>query len=364
MSTPVPVATRVHGGPDGDELAALGLEAAQLVDFSVNVNPYGAAPEVLAAVRAAPLEVYPDDQALVARRALAAAWDLPLPEIAVGNGAAELLWSSVALLCRGGGGLLIVEPTFCEPALAAAAIGAPVVRVTAQAAAGFAVDPAAVVSAARGAAVAAVYLCNPQNPTGRVLPIRTVAELARALAPATLLLDEAFLALSTHHADAAVRLPANVIRVRSFTKEHALPGLRLGALHAPAAFVTRLQAARPAWTVSAPAQAALAACAGQEAFVADIRRRWLADTAALADELRALGLSPLPTDTVYLLCPVREASLLRRRLLREQRVLVRDASSFGLPTMVRLAGRPAGDRRRLITALGALSAPVAPAPTP
>jgi histidinol-phosphate/aromatic aminotransferase/cobyric acid decarboxylase-like protein len=351
------IPARVHGGPDRDELAGLGLDAAALLDFSVNVNPYGAAPAVLAAVRSARLDVYPDDGATLARQSLAAAWGVPAEAIAVGNGAAELLWTSVGLLCPPGETLLVVEPTFCEPALAAAAKGARVVPVRAAAADDFAIDPAAVISAARQARAAAVYLCNPQNPTGRVLPSRTVADLATALAPAALLLDEAFLAVSTHFADARVVLPANVVRVRSFTKEHALPGLRLGALLAPPAFVRLLHAARPAWTVSAPAQAAITAIAADDVhqgFVAGIRERWLADTRALSAELTAIGLMPLPTDTVYLLCPVGDGARVRRRLLREHQVLVRDAASFGLPALVRLGGRPAADRQRLISALAAV----------
>jgi histidinol-phosphate/aromatic aminotransferase/cobyric acid decarboxylase-like protein len=347
MSGERAVPARVHGGPDREELAGLGLEAAALLDFSVNVNPYGAAPAVLAAARGARLDVYPDDGATLARQALAAAWGLPPEAIAVGNGAAELLWTCEGLLCPPG-------QTFCEPALAAAARGAQVVQVRAGAATGFVVDPAAVISAAREARASAVYLCNPQNPTGRLLPARTVAELATALAPAVLLLDEAFLAVSTRFADAGAVLPANVIRVRSFTKEHALPGLRLGALLAPPDFVRRLQAARPAWTVSAPAQAAIAACAAESEFVARIRERWLADTRALSAELAAIGLTPFPTDTVYLLCPVGDGGGVRRRLLREHRVLVRDAASFGLPALVRLGGRPAADRLRLISALAAV----------
>jgi histidinol-phosphate/aromatic aminotransferase/cobyric acid decarboxylase-like protein len=350
---------RVHGGPDPRELETLGLGPDELLDFSVNVNPYGAAPEVLAAVRAARLDRYPDPAGGEARLALARRWDVPPDRVALGNGAAELLWTAVQLLCPAGRTLLVVEPTFCEPALAAEAIGARVSRLTTTLDSGFSVDPLAVAAAVRADGASAVYLCNPQNPTGRVLPARTISELGRALAPVTLILDEAFLSVSTRAADLSAPMPENVLRVRSFTKEHGLPGLRLGALLGPAPLVARLESSRPAWTVSAPAQAAIAACAEVEAagFVAGVRERWLADTAALAEELRAeAGLSPLPTDTVYLLCPVGDASEVRRRLLVEHRVLVRDAASFGLPALIRLGGRPAPDRRRLIAALARIRA--------
>ena len=215
------------------------------------------------------------------------------------------------------------------------------------------------VQAARDNGVAAVYLCNPQNPTGRALPINQVAALAQNLArlehPVTLILDEAFLGLSTYWSAAQQPLPDNVVRVRSFTKEHAVPGLRLGALIAAAPLVARLEAARPTWTVSAPAQAAVVAIAALDGFVSEVRERWLADTAALAQALSRRW-RIVPSDSVFVLAQVGDAAALRRRLLVEHRILIRDCASFGLPGFARLAGRPAVDRERLFVALTALDA--------
>ena len=348
---------RVHGGPDPEELERLGLpglEQQPLLDFSVNVSPYGRAPEVERAIREAPLDRYPDPHCRQARRALAAAWNVAPDRIAVGNGAAELLFTLVRVLCAGERGLLTVEPTFSEPAVAARAVGARWSSWRARPEDGFRVDVAAVAEVARTSGAAAVYLCNPQNPTGRVLPIEQLTALAEALAgtgsDVTLIIDEAFLGLSTRYHDAQRALPESVVRVRSFTKEHGLPGLRLGALMAAAPLVDRLEAARPTWTVSAPAQAAVAACAASEGFVAQVRSRWLADTAALGAELGALY--PVhSSDSVFLLAEVGDAAALRQRLLVKHRILIRDCASFGLPRFARFAGRPADDRRRLIEAL-------------
>ena len=71
---------RIHGGPDLEELQRLGLGALdldRLLDFSVNVSPYGRLPALEQAVREARLDRYPDPRGTGARRALAAAWDVP-----------------------------------------------------------------------------------------------------------------------------------------------------------------------------------------------------------------------------------------------------------------------------------------------
>jgi histidinol-phosphate aminotransferase len=348
---------RVHGGPDVVELRALGLGANDILDFSVNVNPYGAAPGVLRAIREARLDRYPDDGATAARRALAAAWGVDPARICVGNGAAELLWALVQLGCRDrharDGSLLVVEPTFVEPELAASAFGIPVHRHQTRIENGFAIDVDALLAQARATEARVVYLTSPQNPTGRLVPPDVTARLATALgAHVTVLLDEAFLSLSSGHADAAVVLPENVVRVRSLTKEHALPGLRVGALIGSADVVSVLMKVRPAWTVSAPALAAAEAAAAHGDFVAEVRKRWLADAASSRIQLEGQGFRVLPSDTIFMLIDVGgPASELRRRLLARHRLLVRDCASFGLPQHIRVCARPAADVERLMAAL-------------
>jgi histidinol-phosphate aminotransferase len=351
----------VHGGPDAAELARAGLAVDDVLDFSVNVNPFGAAPAMLEAIRGARLDRYPDAQARAPREALAAAWQVDPARIAIGNGAAELLWSLVGLLCRSGRPLVVVAPTFCEPALAAAAVGAPVRAFLTRAADGFAIDVGALVDLAAGAG--AVYLTSPQNPTGCLVPLARIEALAHALPETAILLDEAFLALSLGAALADQPLPENVVRVRSLTKEHALPGLRVGALVGAPALCRALEQARPAWTVSAPALAAAQAAAGLTGFVAELRARWLQDTAAQALALSELGLRVLPSTTVFHLVDVEAlggGAAVRAALLAEHKLLVRDCGSFGLPGYIRVAGRPAHERALLVSALKNATSRVAP----
>jgi histidinol-phosphate/aromatic aminotransferase/cobyric acid decarboxylase-like protein len=349
---------RIHGGPDREELERLGLAGLDLdglLDFSVNVSPYGRLPALDRAIGEARLDRYPEPRGGQARRALAAAWGVPVERVALGNGAAELLFTLVQLLCAGGRTLLTVEPTFSEPTAAATAWGARVVTWRAREQDGFRVDVGEVAQAARRCGAAAVYLCNPQNPTGRALAIDEVAALAAALGRqgTRLILDEAFLSLSTRWEEGHRPLAADVVRVRSFTKEHGVPGLRMGALMGPVELVQRLEAARSTWTVGAAAQAAIGVCATPEAeaHVADVRARWLQDAGELAHALAAAGHEVLPTDTVFLLMRTRDASQLRNRLLLRHQILIRDCASFGLPGHVRLCGRPEDDRRRLLAAL-------------
>jgi histidinol-phosphate/aromatic aminotransferase/cobyric acid decarboxylase-like protein len=342
---------RIHGGLPHGELRALGIDAADVLDVSANCNPYGPCASVVDAIRAAPIDRYPDPTAAGACEAIAGALGVAADRVALGNGAAELLWTLASVLVRPGTGVIVAEPTFCELRAAAAHAGGAIHEWRARPDDGFAIDLAAIGQRIRDRAPAVAYLCAPGTPTGNAIPATAVRELAEAHPATTFLLDQSFLSLSERFADAAVEQPANVACVRSLTKDFAIPGVRVGYVVAAPALIARVEQARPAWTTSAAAQAAaIAACAAGE-FVSASRARLLADRTELALALAALGAPPAPSTTGFLVVRVGDARAVRERLLVRHRVLVRDCASFGLPEYIRIAARPASDRARLVAAL-------------
>jgi len=344
---------RRHGGPHHEELERLGLRPEEVIDFSVSTNPYGPAPAVVEAIRRAPVAAYPDPSATLARRRLAEHLGVRASQLALGNGAADLLWSLARALVSPHTRVLIVEPTFGEFRAAAEAGGATMAEWRASLESAFQIDTAAIADRVRAACAQVVYLCAPNVPTGAGLPAGALAALAAALPAVEIVLDQSFLLLSHDWQDLGLPLPENVICVRSLTKEHAIPGVRVGYVLAAPARIERLERHRPAWSSSAPAQAAAIASCAETAFVAESRARLLQDRLRLCADLRALGLQPLPSTTNFFLLPVRDAPALRARLLGNHRILVRDCTSFGLPSFIRLSARPAGDCQRLLTALRA-----------
>lgn len=355
-SFPAALTPRVHGGIPHAELRTLGLGADDVLDLSASCNPYGPCDLVLDAIRAAPVDRYPDPTATTARETLAAALGVTAEHIALGNGAAELLWTLASVLIRSGAGVVIVEPAFCELRLAAEHAGGQIHDWRARPEDGFAVDLARAARLIHQRAAAVVYLCAPGTPTGAAVPAAQVAALAEAHRATTFVLDQSFLSLSERFADAAIAQPPNVACVRSLTKDLAIPGVRVGYVIAAPPLIARIERARAAWTTGAAAQAAAIAACGAGAFVAASRARLLADRAALAAGLAALGLAPAPSSTGYLVAHVGDARAVRRRLLVEHAILVRDCTSFGLPDHVRIAARPAAERERLFAALAAIGA--------
>ena len=344
--------------------------AARVIDFSVNLDPRAPAPEVLEAARTADLAHYPDPTAEPVRRALAEVRGGERERYVVGAGAAELMWTLARALAvepglesgRAGSRAgrarlaLVAEPTFSEFGAAWSASGGELRTWRARESDDFRIEPAELAAAAHREHADAVYLCNPNNPTGGLLGPEAVRALADAIQPCLLVLDEAFLTLGEGAQAERAALPANTVRLRSWTKDHALAGLRIGWLECDPGLAASLEAARAPWTVSAPAQAAALAILAEPAPAAEERRRaLLADRDALAGQLREFLSAPLSSAAPFLLWslprPWTGASLAER--LARRGVLVRDCSSFGLPNHVRLAARPAADREVLLAALAA-----------
>lgn len=342
---------RVHGGLHDAELEALGLGADDVLDFSSSTNPYGPAPGMLRALQEAAIGRYPDSSGRRARQALGASLDLPGDALVLGNGAAELLWGLARVWLGPSRRALIVEPTFSEFRAAVRAVGAEPCEWRSRLDDALRVDLDAVSERARAVGASVVYLCSPNTPNGGAVPADDVRRFARANPELRVVLDQSFLSLSERHADAALRLPDNVACVRSLTKDHGIPGVRVGYLIGSPALCAALEAGRPAWTTSAFAQAAVVASCAAHDFVRDSRQRLLDDRRALARELATIGVSSLPSLTNFLLAAVPRSGALRARLLERHRILVRDCASFGLPGFIRLGAKPAAARARLLEAL-------------
>jgi histidinol-phosphate/aromatic aminotransferase/cobyric acid decarboxylase-like protein len=342
---------RVHGGLDASELSALGLDARAVLDLSVNINPLGPHPAVLASIQRASVARYPQPWAAGARAALAGLCEVDSSQVVVGHGSTELIWSAISLCARDPRPLLIVAPTFSEPLLAASAYGVLCVEHRLQL--GEALDLNQLSRAIEQHDAQAVYVCQPNNPDGSCVPAAHLRELCSAHPACFFIVDQAFLSLSTRHEDLGLKFPDNVLLVRSLTKEHAMPGLRAGYAVSSAANIARLNAQRPSWMVSALAEAAIVEACAQHAYVARARALMLEQCAALADACRELGYRVVPSTTTYFVMHVGAADQFRKRLLARHAIAVRSCASFGCPDYVRIAGCATDRRLQLLAALEA-----------
>jgi threonine-phosphate decarboxylase len=144
----------------------------------------------------------------------------------------------------------------------------------------------------------------------------------------------------------------NVIQVHSFTKTYAVPGLRLGYITAHKRLTEEMRLFLRPWSVSA-----LAIEAGKYLFehLELICRPDLAEAQRLRQQLIAIGIDVMPTQTNFMLCRMKEhdAGALKKYLVRHHGMLIRDASNFhGLtPQHFRVAAQTPVENDALVAAI-------------
>ena len=228
------------------------------------------------------LNAYPDRSAEPLRVALAERHGAVPEQVALGHGAGELLRAACTALLAGGGDALVAWPGWQPlPGLVEAAGGRAVPVPP---------GPAEILDHA-GAATRAVLLSSPADPTGAAFGRDAVRDLCAGVPEgAIVIVDEALGEFAPDGDDAAAlvgELP-NLLVVRSFSKAHAMAGLRAGAALGPAELIARLA---PSGGMSAPAQAAAGWAVSDRGAEIAARRR---ASAAAAHQRLAAALAGSP----------------------------------------------------------------------
>jgi histidinol-phosphate aminotransferase len=323
-----------HGGE------RLEIERDTLLDFSVNLNPYGPPDFVFEAIQDAieVIGVYPDTECSALRAQIAHKFGCAPNEILVGAGVSELIQLVALTFVKNR--VLIPQHTYGEYEIAAKMIGAHITRVAMP---NLRIDPELIVDAMHTDDV--VFMCNPNNPTGQYLSkmeIERILEEAERV-DALVVLDEAYVDFVTHAFSAHNLSQRNLIILRSLTKSFAIPGVRIGYARASEATITELEKVKVPWSVSACAQKVGAAvvCTAGDAFLAETRERIERSKVTLEKSLN------VHTDANYYILDVGTAGEVKKKLLT-QGILVRDCTSFGLPSHIRFSVRRDKENNRLL----------------
>ena len=310
-----------HGGDRYGDGSAL--------DFSANVSPLGTPKCVTEAIERGLPELYryPDPYCRALVQAIARYEGVPGEFILCGNGASELIYAYCEAVRPGRA--MELAPTFSEYSLALQRRGCGVVRFALSQEEKFDLQERFLARLAREK-INALFLCNPNNPTGRLIAGGLLEKILRVCREnnIALFVDECFLSLSDGGTDLTpfLREFPQLFVLKAFTKSFGMAGLRLGyGLSADGALLRKMSAAVPPWNVSALAQAAGVAALGDAEFLERNRAVIRAERPRLEERLRELGFWVCPSQANYILFRG-EAGLADR--LRERGAAIRDCANF------------------------------------
>lgn len=319
------------------------------LEFSANLNPLGAPAAVAAAVAAVAYDRYADLDPAEAEAHLALDAGVPAESVLLTAGATEAIrLIATAFLARGRA--VVVGPTYSEYERVARQANAEVDAIRAEAPA---FDPPVEAAFGRALGGDVLFICDPNNPTGRQLDIDRLRRLLMgAPADLTIVLDQSFLPFAPAALGAAECIDrGNVVLVRSLTKALAVPGLRLGYVIAPPPAIARLRAFQDPWSVAAHAIAA--AQVASWSLPPGARDTIVAWRERFAAALDARCMRSVPSAANFLLVHAGPEVPGLVTALAARRIAVRSGASFGLPEHLRLAVRPPAEQDALFGALAA-----------
>lgn len=258
-------------------------------------------------------------------------------------GAQNSLFFASMLLLGAGDEAIMLEPGYVTYEATIAASGARAVAVALPEAGGFRPDSAAI-AAAITPRTRALFITNPNNPTGVVMSADELAAIAEIAHEHDLWVvsDEVYgeLTFDTAHTSIAA-LPGmaeRTVTVASLSKSHAMTGWRAGWLIGLETLVQHAGRLALAVLYGLPGfvqEAAATALAQADKITADMRAVYRRRRELVVERLSAIaGLRVVPPEAgLFVMLDVRATGLdgpeFAWRLLREQGVSVLDAAAFG-----------------------------------
>jgi histidinol-phosphate aminotransferase len=339
------------GRPIEDVARELKIHAIKLAS---NENPLGPSPKALEAAQRALPEAhrYPDGGTLHLREKLARIHSVTPDEIFVGLGSSEVIDLAARLTLGPGKTGLTSAGSYAPYSIAIRASGANLVRVPMRE---YGFDLPAIAEAITPE-TRAIYLANPNNPTGTAFGAGEFGEfLGRVPTSVLVVLDEAYI----HYAGRAdmpqpvneFRYRENLLILRTFSKIYGLAGLRIGYAVGRSFLVNAMNKLRTPFNAAGVSQAAALAALDDGEHV----KRSIADNAAERARLFAalcnLGLRVVPSHTNFIFIDVGpRASDLYNDLLHEG-VIVRPLGWMGLPEAIRISLGTRAENNNFLAAL-------------
>ncbi|MBQ3641458.1 aminotransferase class I/II-fold pyridoxal phosphate-dependent enzyme [bacterium] len=193
-----------------------------------NENNYGASPKVIEAltnIKSKEVSFYPFYGELTQK--IADFYGFKSGNVKVTNGADEAIQGIIQTYLDDGHSLLTVDVSFDMPVIYASIAGAEVIKVPYKTKWEFPIDD---FIAEINDKVKVIYIASPNNPTGSVISENDLNKILEKSHGKAVIIDETYANYSDITFKDYVNKYDNIFLVRSFSKDFALAGLRLGCI--------------------------------------------------------------------------------------------------------------------------------------
>lgn len=338
-----------HGGRNSWGLSS------EFLDFSSNISPLGMPKNVKNRLKnKLEFEDYPDINSTKLLEVLGKYTKLPKSNLIVGNGATELIYNFCQVFLSQKIPVLIPIPTFGEYESAAKLNGAKIIHFKT-----LDLSTKFVNFIEKIPKNGCVFICNPNNPTGKLIPKKIIKHIIIACKKKSsiLFVDECFIEMTPEKNESIlswIKNYNNLIVLRSLTKCFGLAGIRLGYAASNPKTISALKNVKIPWSVNSIAQQAGILCLKNLSHLDKTKSMIKTESQYLKKNISKIeGFDCLESSTNFLLVKTnKDSTLLQKKLLKEK-ILIRDCKNFlGLGNKyIRIAVKTRKENYKLIKAL-------------
>lgn len=324
-----------HGGNIYELAQQLGCAPAEIHDMSSNVNPLGP-PEGLVShliEHISAINALPEVDAGRAIGSFSNRYGIDPDLVLAANGTTQFIYTIPQAIETKKA--LIMGPTYADYADACVMHGVDHSFIIAEDSRAFSADLGRLEQDLEG--VDTVFICNPNNPTGALIPLPQIEALCHAHPDTRFIIDESYLPFvvdGERHSIIHQKL-SNVIVLNSMSKIFRIPGLRVGFLIAPRPIIEKFQRYALPWAANSLAQIAVvylmenrseidAFVQGTRAFLEEEKQRFLQTFQDVP------GVQVFPSTTSFVLLKLFDGHRAETvcAYLAENRILIRNCSNF------------------------------------
>lgn len=341
----------VPGKPIEEVQRELGI--VDVIKLASNENPLGPSPQALAAAKNLldDSHLYPDGDAFFLKEALAAELGVRTEELIVGNGSDEIIKLLAEAFFHPDDEVIVADPTFGEYAYATQLMGARLVKVKGE---GLGHDLEKMARAVTDQ-TKAIFICNPNNPTGTMNSREELENFLRRVPDRVLVvIDQAYLEYveaPDYPNGIDYRSDGRVLALRTFSKIHGLAGFRIGYGVGSSTLIGYLNRVREPFNVNRLAQGAALAALNDDEHLRRSREMNKQGKNELYRAFDELGLAYLPSQANFILFSTLFAAQDVFQAMLRQGVIVRTADIFGLPNHLRVTVGTHEQNQRFIHSL-------------
>jgi histidinol-phosphate aminotransferase len=325
------------GKPIEETARELNVDPAAIIKLASNENPLGPSPKALASMRAAleNAQLYPDGGGFYLRNALAEKLGLARENIVLGNGSNEIVEFLGHAFLKPGDNVIASQFGFIAYKIVANLFDAHLIETPS---ADYAHDLEAMLAAITPK-TRLVFIANPNNPTGTLLPQRKIDKFLAGLPENVVaVFDEAYFEFLDDPPDTIqyVRQGRNIVVVRTFSKIHGLANVRVGYGIAPSELIEVLQKAREPFNVNGIGQTGALAALEDIEHQRQTKRVVDEGRALFEKEFAAMNLRFIPGAANFVMVNVGDGPTVFEKLLAKK-IIVRPLKGYGLPEWIRIS---------------------------